>query len=110
MALAIGQATGKWFGSPAIEKDVAGFTAITSAPNVVIVTGTATVITDTITGMIAVTTAITIVATNNQARPQILRDAGPRAGVLFSGEKQFAKEGPFRFNDLTALLAKAFGV
>jgi hypothetical protein len=41
MARAIGQATGKWFGSPATEKGVIGFTAITAAENVVGVTGSA---------------------------------------------------------------------
>ena len=63
MARATGQATGKWFGSPATGTGVVGFTAITSVGNIAGVTGSAammiadTMIVAMIVAMIDVTTA-----------------------------------------------------
>jgi hypothetical protein len=63
MARAIGQATGKWFGSPATGQGVVSFTAITSVGNIAGVTGSAVMMKD---GMIA-DTMIAATTANNLA-------------------------------------------
>ena len=80
MARAIGQATGKWFGSPATGTGVGGFTAITSVGNITGVTGSAAMMRDemiadtmiadtTIVGMIDVTTANNLAIAHSSDTP-----------------------------------------
>jgi hypothetical protein len=68
MARAIGQATGKWFGSPATERGVIGFTAITTAENVVGATMTAVTIDAMIDVMIDVMIGVTTTNKSGNSR------------------------------------------